>query len=71
MVMVQQLLMRPTTARIPLIVCTAAVNLMTAVQPLLERQGIAVLHKPFAVDDLLDLITRTLSLRARPYSAVQ
>lgn len=68
MLMVQQLLMRPSTARIPLIVCTAAVNLMTAVQPDLERQGIAVLHKPFRVADLLDLIARAVAPPVRPQS---
>ena len=41
---------------------------MRAVQPPLERQGVTVLHKPFTVHALLDLIGHTLILRARAQS---
>lgn len=61
LVMVQQLTMCPTTTRIPVIVCTAAVDLIKAVQPDLERHGIAVLTKPFAIDDLLVVVAQALA----------
>jgi CheY-like chemotaxis protein len=61
LVMVQQLAMHPATARIPIIVCTAAVQLIADVRPDLERLGIAVLPKPFAVDDLLALVAHALA----------
>lgn len=69
LVMVQQLTMHPTTARIPVIVCTAAVDLIKAVQPDLERQGIAVLYKPFAIDDLLLVVAQVLVPRAQEVGA--
>lgn len=69
LVMVQQLTMHPTTARIPVIVCTAAVDLIKAVQPDLERQGIAVLYKPFAIDDLLLVVAQVLAPRAQEVGA--
>jgi len=63
--MIHQLRMRPTTARIPVILCTAGVNLLAAVQPDLERQGITVLWKPFSIDDLLNAVQQTLPTRAQ------
>lgn len=67
--MIHQLRMRPTTACIPVILCTAGVNLLAAVQPDLERQGITVLWKPFAIDDLLHAVQQALPARAQEVGA--
>lgn len=64
LVIVQELLMCRATARIPILVCTAAVRLIEDTRADLERQGIAVLSKPFAVDALLELVQQTLTPRA-------
>ena len=63
--MIHQLSTRPTTAHIPVILCTAGVNLLAAVQPDLERRGIHVLPKPFAIDDLLAVVAHALTPRAQ------
>jgi CheY-like chemotaxis protein len=61
LVMVQQLTMRPATARLPIIVCTAAVHLIKEVQPDLERQGIVAVSKLFAIDALLRWVAQALA----------
>jgi CheY-like chemotaxis protein len=68
--MVQQLTMHPATTRIPLIVCTAAVQLIQDIRPDLERQGITVLNKPFDVDVLLAQVAQALAGGVRRQSAV-
>jgi DNA-binding response OmpR family regulator len=61
LVLVQRLWMAAATAHIPIIVCTAAVNLVKEVQPELDRHGIRVLAKPFAIDDLLAVVRHALA----------
>lgn len=49
----QQLRLDRTAAAIPVLVCSAAVRMVDAVQPRLQAMGIEVLLKPFDIDDLL------------------
>jgi DNA-binding response OmpR family regulator len=60
LVMLHHLRTRPTTVRIPIIMCTGADQHIKDVQSDLERQRIVVLPKPFAVDDLLALVEHAL-----------
>jgi len=53
-------LYRPTMA-IPIILCTAAVQLIREQEETLRQKGIPVLYKPFDVDEVLSLVRSTLS----------
>ena len=48
------------SASLPIIVCSAAVDDMQSRRPWLEERGIAVLTKPFDIDDLLRLVESML-----------
>lgn len=54
----QMLKMNRGTSRIPVIVCTAAVNQIRELGPHLRTMGVGVVLKPFNVEDLLDEIER-------------
>ncbi|HEV7666827.1 MAG TPA: response regulator [Chloroflexota bacterium] len=55
----------PTTAEIPVILCTAAAPaLRDNAKRLVNSRVIASINKPFDVDDLLDLIDRLLAQRS-------
>jgi CheY-like chemotaxis protein len=54
----------PETARIPVLVCTAAVSDVKSQEPVLRDRGIPVLFKPFDLEDLLNTIHRTLGQTA-------
>ncbi len=58
----------PTTAHIPLILCTAAIETVgdTAMAENLNRLEVRVLLKPFTIEDLLLLITEVLAAQLRP-----
>ena len=64
--MLQRLRTDPDTARVPIIVCSAA---SVALQQSAARMGgeptIALVAKPFDVDDLLETITRLLESEER------
>ena len=51
----------PPTAALPIIVCTAARREIGAVERLLRQRGVRILHKPFAIDDLLGLIQQVVA----------
>jgi CheY-like chemotaxis protein len=55
----------PTTRPIPLIVCSAAIHDLRAHEPLLQRYGVAILPKPFDLDDLLAKIQAGLEEGSR------
>ena len=55
----QMLKMNRETREIPVIVCTAAVQVVTELQPHLDEMGVAVVLKPFDIDHLLDVIAKT------------
>lgn len=50
----------PPTAAIPVIVCTAALREISEVEGMLTQHDVRLLHKPFAIDDLLALIRQIL-----------
>ena len=58
----------PTTAHIPLILCTAAIETVgdTAMAENLNRLEVRVLLKPFTIEDLLMLISEVLAAQVRP-----
>ena len=58
--MLQKLKMTRSTAAIPIIVCTAALNQVKEIEGWLTQKGITVVLKPFDVDDLLAAIRRAL-----------
>ncbi|MCC7022075.1 MAG: response regulator [Thermomicrobiales bacterium] len=49
------------TREIPVIVCTAAAQMVEELQTHLDTMGVAVLLKPFDIDALLGIIEKTLS----------
>lgn len=60
--MVQKLRMRRATAKIPLIICTAAVKEVREIEGYLRMKGIGLVPKPFDIDDLLRAVELTLRL---------
>jgi CheY-like chemotaxis protein len=48
----------PATRDIPVIACTAAVKMVEELQPHLDRMQVAVVLKPFDIDQLLAKITQ-------------
>lgn len=64
MTMLEQLQLDPRTAPVPVIVASAALQLVREVAPELERRGVAVLYKPFQLQELLETIQRALSTTA-------
>ena len=50
----------PSTSAIRIIVCCGALDQIREHEPLLQRHGIAVLPKPFDIDDLEALVGRVL-----------
>jgi CheY-like chemotaxis protein len=50
----------PTTAKIPVVVCTAAVHIVEQLQAHLASMGIRVVLKPFELDHLLTAIRDAL-----------
>jgi CheY-like chemotaxis protein len=56
----------PELARIPLVLCTAAVQTVgdPAMAKQLDRLGVRVILKPFAIEDLLQALRETLTAQA-------
>ena len=66
--MVQLLRMNPKTARIPIIVSTAATREVRDIEPEMMSKGIRLLPKPFDIDELLEMVRQILQDRAKnPY----
>jgi CheY-like chemotaxis protein len=60
--LVQKMRMSPDTAKIPMIVCSAAVDQVREQEGWLASQGIKVVLKPFQLDDLELAVTKALRL---------
>lgn len=60
--LLQKLKMTRATAKIPVIVCTAAVKQVQEIEGWLIAKGIAVVPKPFDIDDLLGAVKKALEL---------
>ncbi len=52
--------MQPLTARVPVVVCTAAVDLVTELGAHLTKMRVQVILKPFEIDDLYAAILRAI-----------
>ena len=61
--MVQMLKMQRSTASIPIIVCTAAVEAVREMEGHLFAKGVLVVYKPFDIDDLLATINQAFESR--------
>ncbi len=57
---VQKLRMRRSTAKIPLIICTAAIREVREIEGFLRMKGISLVPKPFDIEDLLEAVKTTL-----------
>ncbi len=58
--MLQKLKLKRSTAKIPVVVCTAATNAAQEMEGYLKAKGIGLVLKPFDIDDLLTAIKRAL-----------
>ncbi|MDQ3043756.1 MAG: response regulator [Chloroflexota bacterium] len=58
--LLQKLKMDRETAHIPVVVCTAAVELVRELQGHLHDKNVGVVLKPFDIDDLLQEVNRAL-----------
>lgn len=58
--LLQMLRMNRATAEVPIVLCTGAVTHVRETEGHLEAMGVAVVFKPFHIDDLLETIHRVL-----------
>jgi DNA-binding response OmpR family regulator len=58
--LLQKLKMRRSTESIPVVVCSAAKNLIEQIQGNLTSMGVGVVLKPFNIDELLLVVKHTL-----------
>ena len=64
--MLQKLKMRRSTAKIPVVVCTAATNAVQEMEGYLKSKDVSLVLKPFDIDDLLLAIRTALTVHASP-----
>ncbi len=64
--LLQKIKMYRPTKDIPIILCTAAVDIVVEQENVLREKGIPILYKPFDVDELLMVVERLL--KASPLS---
>jgi DNA-binding response OmpR family regulator len=67
--MLQKLKMRRATERIPVIICTAALQIVREMEGYLQSKGVQVVLKPFNIDDLLEAVRRNLDTASHPAQA--
>ena len=60
MQMLQMLKMKRSTAIIPVIICTAALDLVREQEGYLNSQGVHLVYKPFDIDHLMTNVKRLL-----------
>ncbi|HKV85272.1 MAG TPA: response regulator [Ktedonobacterales bacterium] len=58
--LLQKLKMRPDTAGIPIIICTAAIREVREIEGYLLAKGVTLVPKPFDIDDLLLAVSNAL-----------
>ncbi len=58
--LLQKIKMYRPTKDIPIILCTAAVDIVVEQENVLREKGIPILYKPFDVDELLMVVERLL-----------
>lgn len=64
--MLQKLKMRRSTARIPVIVCTAAVKAVQEMEGYMKSKNVGLVLKPFDIDDLLLAVKQALKMSLLP-----
>lgn len=69
--MLQMLKMKHSTASIPVIVCTAALQATREQEGYLMSQGVHVVYKPFDLAHLLEIIKQALESRRNIASVVE
>jgi two-component system response regulator VicR len=60
--LLQQLSTDPRTERIPLVLCTGARRQVEEMKPDLDAMGVAVVYKPFDIEDLVQTVREGLGL---------
>jgi len=58
--LLQKIKMYRPTKDIPIILCTAAVDIVVEQENVLREKGIPILYKPFDIDELLRVVEREL-----------
>jgi DNA-binding response OmpR family regulator len=69
--MLQMLKMKRSTASIPVIVCTAALQAVREQEGYLMSQGVHVVYKPFDLEHLMEIIKQTVESRRNIASVVE
>ena len=69
--MLQMLKMKRSTASIPVIVCTAALQAVREQEGYLMSQGVHVVYKPFDLDHLMEIIKQAMESRRNIASVVE
>ena len=68
--MLQMLKMKRSTAAIPVIVCTAALDLVREQEGYLVSQGVHVVFKPFDIDSLLAAVRQEIQSQHKHISTI-
>ena len=71
MQMLQMLKMQRSTATIPVLVCTAALQIVREQEGYLVSQGVHVVYKPFDIDDLLTNVKQLLESQEHISSVIE
>jgi DNA-binding response OmpR family regulator len=71
MQMLQMLKMQRSTAAIPVLVCTAALQIVREQEGYLVSQGVHVVYKPFDIDELLTTVKQLLESHEHVSSVVK
>ena len=58
--LVQKMKMDPTTANIPIVVCTAAINKIKELEGHLKEKNVQVVIKPFDIEELISAVKKGL-----------
>jgi len=71
MQMLQMLKMQRSTAAIPVLVCTAALQIVREQEGYLVSQGVHVVYKPFEIDDLIVNVKQLLGSQEHISSVIK
>jgi DNA-binding response OmpR family regulator len=71
MQMLQMLKMQRSTAAIPILVCTAALQIVREQEGYLVSQGVHVVYKPFDIDDLMANVKQLLGSQEHVSSVIK
>ena len=71
MQMLQMLKMQQSTVAIPVLVCTAALQIVREQEGYLVSQGVHVVYKPFEIDDLMANVKQLLGSQEHVSSVIK